>query len=128
MRIAPDSRVVAWLDGQPRTSIWITSITVLEVEYGLRIVPQGKRKASLLRAFRDLLDEMSHRVIPFDGVAALEAAELMAARQKIGRPVDLRDTMIAGIALAQNAALASRNTSHFEDTRIRLINPWTAKL
>lgn len=124
MRVAPNARVVSWLDDQPRTSIWTTSITVLEIEHGLRIMAEGKRKAFLLKAFRDLLEEMSQRVIPFDMLAAREAAEILAARQRIGRPVDLRDSMIAGIALAQNAELATRNTSHFEDTPTRLINPW----
>jgi toxin FitB len=50
----------------------------------------------------------------------------MAARNKKGRPGDLRDTMIAGIALAQHAALATRNPAHFEDASIPLVDPWSA--
>jgi len=62
----------------------------------------------------------------FDTDAAERAAELMAARRKEGRPVELRDTMIAGIVSSHHASLATRNIAHFEDAGIRLINPWDA--
>jgi predicted nucleic acid-binding protein len=122
---APDPVVVGWLDHQPRTSIWTTSVTVLEVRFGLQIMPAGKRRSSLVLAFEEVLDRMSHRVAPFDVAAAQQAGDLMASRDKKGRPGDLRDRMIAGIALAQNAALATRNTAHFDDLPVALINPWS---
>ena len=50
----------------------------------------------------------------------------MASRHKKGHPGDLRDTMIGGIVLAQRAALATRNTRHFDDISTALINPWIA--
>jgi hypothetical protein len=68
---------------------------------------------------------IARRVAAFDTAAAYHTADLMSARQKTGRPGELRDTMIAGIVLASNASLATRNTSHFEDLRSRLIDPWT---
>jgi predicted nucleic acid-binding protein len=119
MYAMPDQRVVDWLDRQARTSVWTTSITVMEVQFGLQLLPQAKRQASLTNSFKVLLDRMEHRVVPFDAVAAQQAGDLMAARQRKGRPVDLRDTMIAGVALAHHA-------THFEDTSIPLVNPWTA--
>jgi hypothetical protein len=122
----PDKQVAAWLDQQPRTSVWITSVTILEIRYGLQLLPAGKRRTLLLRAF-DLVmaDKIGGRIAPFDTAAAQIAGDLMAMRQKTGRPGDLRDTMIAGIALANQATLATRNTSHFEDLSIPLINPWS---
>ena len=126
MRQSPDSQLVAWLDEQPRTSIWTTSITVLEIRFGLEIMPAGKRRMLLLQAFEVLLDKLEHRIAVFDLAAAQEAADLMALRHKKGRPVDLRDTMIAGIALANHASLVTRNTAHFEDTAVPLINPWSS--
>jgi toxin FitB len=71
-----------------------------------------------------LREEIGERYLFFDIAAAKQAAELMALRKFRGRPVELRDTMIAGIALATRAALATRNTSHFEDLSVPLINPW----
>jgi len=126
MRQTPDPLVVDWLDQQPPTSIWTTSITVLEVRFGLQIMPDGKRRSALRHAFEMLLDRISERVVPFDVAAAQQAADLMAARHKKGRPVDLRDTMIAGIVLAQHATLATRNTAHFADISLPLVDPWTA--
>jgi toxin FitB len=125
MRQVPDQSVIKWLDRQPRTSIWITSVTVFEIQFGLRILALGRRRTLLTEAFDELLATLGQRVLTFDAVAALEASGLMAARHKKGRPGDLRDTMIAGIVLAQNATLATRNTVHFEDARIPLVNPWT---
>jgi predicted nucleic acid-binding protein len=124
MRQVPDERVVAWLDQQPRSSIWITAITVLEVRFGLQVMPGGRRRSILIDNFEALLEKMGRRVAPFDLAAAQQAGDLMAARQKKGRPGDLRDTMIAGIVLAQHATLATRNTAHFEDAAVPLVNPW----
>jgi toxin FitB len=121
---APHQSVVAWLDRQPRTSIWTTSVTVLEVRFGLQIMPDGKRRSALIRAFEAVLDKIDHRVVAFDVAAAQQAADLMAFRHKQGRPGELRDTMIAGIALTQHATLATRNTAHFDDISVPLVDPW----
>ncbi|MGA9305199.1 MAG: type II toxin-antitoxin system VapC family toxin [Candidatus Sulfotelmatobacter sp.] len=125
MHVAPDKNVVAWLDRQPRASIWITSITVLEIRFGLQIMPGGKRRSALIQSFQELLNRIDNRVVPFDVAAAQEAGDLMASRQKNGRPGDLRDTMIASIAIAQHATLATRNTAHFGDIDVSLVDPWT---
>ena len=125
MQQAPDPNVLAWLDQQPRSSIWTTAITVLEIRFGLQILAAGKRRTLLMQGFDVLLEKIGQRVAPFDDAAAQQAANLMATRQKRGRPGDLRDTMIAGIVLAQHATLATRNTSHFEDIS-SVVNPWTA--
>jgi predicted nucleic acid-binding protein len=125
MQRTPDARVIAWLDQQPRTSIWTSSVTILEVRFGLQIMATGKRRSLLMQMFQTVLDKMEHRIASFDVTAATLAADLMADRQRKGRPGDLRDTMIAGIVLAQHATLATRNTSHFEDLSVRIVDPWT---
>jgi len=124
MRQVPDAKAVAWLDGQSRTSVWTTSITILEIRFGLQIMAAGKRRSLLLEAFEKLLDQLGHRIAPFDDEAADRAADLMALRQRKGRTVELRDTMIAGIVLARHASLATRNLAHFEDLSVPIINPW----
>ena len=127
MRRIPDKDVIAWLDKQPRTSIWITSVTILEVRFGLQTMPVGKRRAALMRAFETVLaDKIGRRIAPFDTAAAQQAGDLMAVRYKQGRPRELRDTMIAGIVLACHATLATRNTSHFEDLSVPVVNPWAS--
>jgi predicted nucleic acid-binding protein len=120
-----DPRVVAWLDRQPRISIWTTSITVLEIRFGLATMADGRRRNSRLSAFRRLLDEkLEQRIAPFDVNAAETAATLMAARRVAGNPGDLRDSMIAGIVLARRATLATRNVRHFADLEVHVVDPW----
>lgn len=126
MREQPDAKVVGWLDAQPRMSIWTTSLSVLEVRFGLEIMTSGKRRTLLMQAFEKLLDSMGQRILFFDAAAAVEGAALMASRQRRSRPGELRDSMIAGIALAHRATVATRNVSHFEDLSIPLVNPWAA--
>ena len=125
MRQTPEAQVISWLDKQPRTSIWTTSVTILEIRFELQIMTTGKRRSFLSDAFETMLEKMGHRTLSFDAAAATEAAELMAVRQRQGRPGDLRDTMIAGIVLAHHATLATRNTDHFGDVGIPLVNPWS---
>jgi len=125
MHKMPDAAVVAWLDRQPAESIWITSVTLFEARLGLALLPKGRRQQALEAAFVRLLQEdLENRVLDFDSVAATEAAVLAAERQKSGRPVDIRDTQIAGIALARHATLATRNVRHFQDLNVPVIDPW----
>lgn len=125
MRTTPEAAVVAWLDRQPAESVWITSVTLFEALLGPALLPAGRRRRLLEAAFASLLKEdLENRVLDFDGAAAAEAASLAARRQKAGRPVDVRDTQIAGIALARRATLATRNVRHFEDLQIQVVDPW----
>jgi hypothetical protein len=127
MRTTPEAPVVAWLDRQPAESIWITSITVFEARLGLAVLPQGRRRRALEAAFSRLLEEdLENRVLDFDTAAASAAAALGADRQRAGRPTDMRDTQIAGIAVARRATLATRNVRHFADLKVPVVDPWTA--
>lgn len=125
MRQMPDAPVVAWLDRQPDESVWITSITLFEARLGIALLPKGRRRDSLETAFSQLLQEdLENRVLDFDSAAATAAASLAAERQRAGRPVDMRDTQTAGIALARRATLATRNVRHFQDLNVPVVNPW----
>lgn len=125
MRREADSAVVAWLDAQPPESIWTTAITVCEIRFGLEILAKGRKRKALEEAFASALaEDLDGRVLAFDQAAADAAATISARQREAGRPVEIRDVQIAGIAAARKAALATRNTRHFEGTRITLINPW----
>jgi hypothetical protein len=128
MREAPEAPVVAWLDRQPAESVWITSVTLFEARLGLALLPKGRRRQTLEAAFAQLLEQdLENRVLDFDSAAAVEAASLAAEPQRVGRPVDVRDTQIAGIALARHATLATRNVRHFQDLKVPVVDPWQAQ-
>jgi len=128
MQQQPDPQVVAWLDDQPAESIWLNSITLFEARYGLALLASGQRKNMLQVRFEELLqDDLQNRVLLFDANAATQAAQLAADRKARGRPVDMRDTFIAGIALARRATLATRNMRHFDDLSVPVVNPWEEK-
>jgi toxin FitB len=123
----PDAVVLAWLDRQSWTSLWTTAITVLEIRSGLAIMPAGRRQSNRKAAFDLLLEKnFDSRVLPFDHAAAEETASLIGARKRAGRPGELRDAMIAGIALAQRATVATRNVRHFDDLAVPVVDPWSA--
>lgn len=124
MRQFPDGKVAAWVDQQPKSSIWTTSITLFEMRFGLQIMPLGRKRSALTVVFEGFLDKIDQRILSFDVVAAHRSADLAALRKRNGRPVESRDTMIAGIVLAHSATLATRNTAHFEEIAA-IVDPWS---
>lgn len=125
MRTRPEAPVVEWLDHQPADSIWLTSISVFEARFGLALLPKGKRRTALERAFEQLLTEdLAGRVLTLDETAAVTAAQIAAERQRAGRAIDLRDTLIAGIAQARRATIATRNVRHFAGLDVPVVDPW----
>jgi predicted nucleic acid-binding protein len=125
MRTNPDAVVVEWLDRQPADSVWLTSITVFEARFGLALLPKGKRRSRLDRTFdRVLAEDLSSRVLTLDEMGAVTAGQIAATRQRAGRMVDVRDTLIAGIAQAHRATIATRNPRHFAGLDVPIVDPW----
>jgi predicted nucleic acid-binding protein len=127
MRETPSPDFTAWFDKQPRLTVWTTAVSLLEIRFGIERLPIGRRRSALTMALEQVLVlDIEGRVLPFDADAAAETAILMAERQRAGRPGDLRDSMIAGIAIARSATLATRNTRHFADLPVSVVDPWVA--
>ena len=125
MQRVTDPAVVSWLDAQPAESIWTTSITVFEVRMGLELLAAGRRRRILEDAFTRMLEEdFEERVLPFDSAAAHAAGRIAAERRQSGRPVEIRDLQIAGIATARKASIATRNVRHFQGLGLLVIDPW----
>ena len=127
MRAEPDRAVVRWLDGLAPESMWITSITLFEVQFGIDALPDGERKTALQNAFHQAVYvDMQGRILDFDAPAAAAAGTIAARQRALGRPVDMRDAQIAGIIAARRATLATRNVRHFADAGITTLDPWGA--
>lgn len=127
MRAEPDRAVVRWMNGLAAESMWTTSITLFEVQFGLDVLPDGERKTVLQIAFHQAVyEDMQGRILDFDAPAAAAAGTIAARQRTLGRPVDMRDAQIAGIIAARRATLATRNIRHFADTGLALVDPWGA--
>lgn len=125
MRRDPDPAVVVWLDNQPAESVWTTTVTVFEVRLGLQLLAPGRRRRQLEHAFDELLRmDLQDRVQAFDVAAATASAGIAAAQRRAGRILEIRDVQVAGIAAARRATVATRNTRHFADAGIPLVDPW----
>jgi len=127
MRITVEPAVEHWFDAQPPESVWTTTITIFEIRFGLALLAPGRRRDRLQDAFDIAIDEiLGGRVLPFDRTAAETAAGIAATQRQVGRPVEVRDVQIAGIAAARKATVATRNTRHFVNLGILLVDPWDA--
>ena len=127
MRVAAEPTVERWLDTQPTESVWTTTITIFEIHFGLALLAPSRRRDRLYDAFSRAIDEaLGGRVLPFDRSAAENAATIAARQRQTGRSVEIRDVQIAGIAAARKATLATRNTRHFAELGIVLVDPWHA--
>ena len=128
MRAEPDTSVLRWLDLCAADDVWLPAVSVMELRYGLALLPPGRRRDGLAATLDAVLvEEFGGRIAAFDRPAAEASAALMASRRKQGRPVDLADTMIAGTALANRATLATRNIRHFADLAVPVVNPFAAQ-
>ncbi len=126
-RPVSDSGVIAWLDSLPPEEAAITAITAAELRYGVRRMPDGRRKTELSEAVSALINtDFRGRVEPFDVLAADQYADVVTARERAGKPIGISDAQIASICRVLNATLATRNTSDFTGTGVNLINPWKA--
>ena len=125
MKADPDATVVSWLHQQPSDEIWTSSITVFEIQYGLSILPDGKRKRGLVHQFELALKlDFDGRILDFDANAAMAAAEISANYKRAGQGSDVRDAQIAGIAAAKGRTLATRNVKDFRFAGVKLVDPW----
>jgi predicted nucleic acid-binding protein len=125
MRTDGSKRVIAWLDLQATSSLFICAITRAEIELGLCLLPDGKRKDKLKRAALEMFDEFEGRCLSFEENSAIQYAQLVAHRQKSGRPISVEDAQISAIALAHGMKLATRNTRDFTSIEeLELVNPW----
>lgn len=125
MRSTPAQAVLNWLDAIPATEFYISTITKAEIELGIALLPEGKRKNALKTAAQSMLAAFQERCLSFTPASASEYATIVASRNKAGRPISVEDAQIAAIALTNNMTLATRNTDDFElINRLRVINPW----
>lgn len=124
-RPSPEPRVVEWLVSLTG-DVAITSITLAELLAGVRRLPEGRRKHELARRIEEAVAPYrgSRSVLAFDADAAERYAEVLAARDAAGAPISTADAQIAAICLACGAVCATRNVKDFQNTGVKIVDPW----
>jgi predicted nucleic acid-binding protein len=124
MKPEPHPAVRAWLNGQATETLYLSTVTMAELLFGIGALPVGKRKDLLAQTLDGLMRLFRDRVLPFDMDAARCYAELAVTAKTAGRGFPTPDGYIAAIASSRSFMVASRDTGPFEAANIRVINPW----
>jgi predicted nucleic acid-binding protein len=121
---APHPGVRAWLDAQAAETLFLSSVTVAELSFGIGALPAGRRKAALAAALEGVLEVFAGRVLAFDTAAARCYGDLAVRARAAGPGFPTPDGTIAAIAVAAGFAVASRDGSAFAAAGLRVIDPW----
>lgn len=126
MKQSPCAAVIDWLNKQETVTLFLSTITIGEISYGLGILPIGKRRSALQKSFDKLVDHaFENRILVFDEKAARLYGEIMSERRQLGRPMAIADGQIAAIAKCNGFGIATRNVQDFDDCGLGIINPFT---
>lgn len=127
MKPEPDPAVRDWLDEQVAETLYISSVTVAELLFGIGVLPNGRRKQKLATALDGMLPLFEGRILAFDTDAARHYADLAVTARKAGKGFPTPDGYIAAIATAHGFTVATRDASAFNAAGVPVIDPWTAR-
>ena len=126
MKAAPNPAVLAWLDEQAAETLYLSSVTLAELLFGIGVLPAGRRKEALTQMLDGLLALFEDRVLAFDTDAARRYADLAVTARAVGKGFPTPDGYIAAIAKARGFTVATRDVAPFKAASLNVINPWEA--
>ena len=126
MKPVPDDAVRGWLDEQAAETLYLSSVTIAELMFGIGALPTGKRKDKLASALDGVMELFADRVLPFDIDAARHYADLAVKARAAGKGFPTPDGYIAAIAASKGFGVATRDTSAFDAAGVEVIDPWKA--
>jgi predicted nucleic acid-binding protein len=125
MKPTPAPAVLGWLNDQVSETLYLSSVTVAELLFGVGALPTGKRKELLTQAVDGLMELFRDRILPFDSDAARHYATLAVSARNAGRGFPTPDGYIAAIAVSRGFIVASRDTGPYKAAGVTVIDPWT---
>jgi toxin FitB len=128
MRPYPDQMVLAWFDAHSDSDLWTSAVVIAELLSGIDLMPVGRKERALREQVEGMIaEDFPSRILDFELEAARQYGQVVASRQRIGRPINEMDAQIAAIARVHGAILATRDTDDFLECDVPLINPWAEK-
>ena len=127
MKLEPAPAVRAWIEAQAKETLFLSSITVAELLFGVGALPDGRRKNGLAGSLDDILIEFVDRILPSDTGAARRYAELAVRARSAGWGFPMPDAYIAAVAATHGFAVASRDASAFLAAGLTVIDPWAVQ-
>lgn len=125
LKASSDTNVLAWIDAQSIETLYLSTISLAELRFGIAALPEGKRRDTLQARFEQrVLPLFAGRILPFDESASQRYAVLRARARAAGQVIAPADGYIAAIALSHGFTVATRDTSPFEAAGLVVINPW----
>ena len=125
LKTSCDKNVLSWLDEQVIETLYLSTISLAELRFGIAALAEGKRRDTLFSSLeQQVLPLFAGRILPFDEQASQAYATLRASARTAGRAIATADGYIAAIAVTHGLAVATRDTSPFEAVGLKVINPW----
>ncbi len=125
VRPAPDPAVLAYVRALAPEIAFTAAVCEAEISYGLARLPVGKRREDLATRIATLFASGFHnQVLAFDSLCARHYGAIRSAREAAGRPITVEDAMVAAIARAHGATVATRNVDDFQGCGADVVDPW----
>jgi toxin FitB len=124
-RRQPEQKVLEWLEKIPEEKLYLSVITIGEVQHGIERLPSSQRKTELLLWLNNaLIERFEGRILALDTATMLVWGTLTAQMERAGRPTGSMDGLMVATALRHQLIIATRNTSDFLPCGVQVINPW----
>ena len=121
---APDIKVMNWLAAQIEESLFLSVLTIGEIEKGIARLPASKRKNSLETFLATLVTRFDRRILHLDTAILRRWGRLTGSLEKKGRVLPIIDSLLAATALEYNFTIVTRNTADFAGTGAPVLNVW----
>lgn len=124
-RRQPDLRVIDWLNSVSEENLFISVITIGEIQRGIERLPDSARKTELIHWLNQgLLQRFADRTLAINSETMLLRGSLTTRMESQGKPLSVMDSLIIACALQNNLVVATRNVNDFQPSGVRVINPW----
>lgn len=120
----PEQKVIDWLDAQIEGTLFLSVVTIGEIQKGISRLPASKRRTELETWLGELILRYDKRMLPLDTQVMRQWGQLIGTLETQGRNMPLLDSLIAATTLTHNLTLVTRNEDDFAAANVTILNPW----